>query len=563
MLSNGQLIGKFPRELSKTQSFSEDQKKIKDVRPNTCILPNAYYPVFVENFDNKGELPNRFRFDFSDVLDNGFTEPNSPCLENTTWFGDAFENNITIVNGICSIEIKEQEIFANPATHSNSPCNLNKKYYWTSGAIQTLSKFNYGAFVARIALPYNIYTWPALWLYGGEPNRFEIDIFEFYDKDITKDNCTVFENHQMTSKSWLADRSDKYPVDVDFFGQDKFHVYELAWTPYRIDIWVDSNHVGHANRYYSKGSKSWISCRWNESKNDPIEQFSCTDLMGMNGNKKILEDLSWPTTQYGPLGFYFNNHITNDNIKNDLSKVSACYSYSNSGNLISLIDYIKVYQPVSCSTNTYVCSTGDLLSQTQGTNFASGLSLYFGGTNSNCGTLLEAPKASNGWNPPPPLHCFAVDEIAFEQDFGVEEGQYMEASIINPPCGNEDFSARSSLDSICPYKSVQSMYSENGKSEILPEKIDDDLSNSETHIKLFPNPVVDNLNILIIDDNLSDQLDIEIARVDIITIENKLVFSLITEGYQVSLDVSDLARGIYFVKIYFTNNQFKIKKFCK
>lgn len=38
--------------------------------------------------------------------------------------------------------------------------------------------------------------------------------------------------------------------------------------------------------------------------------------------------------------------------------------------------------------------------------------------------------------------------MAFEQEFGVEEGQYMEASIISPPCVNNGFDGRSSGDSV-------------------------------------------------------------------------------------------------------------------
>jgi beta-glucanase (GH16 family) len=111
---------------------------------------------------------------------------------------------------------------------------------WTSGRITSQSKmhFKYGRVEFRAKLPAGAGTWPALWLLGAKiettewPACGEIDVMEHVGR-----NPGVVESALHTPSSF-ANTVNKGSTTVDTFQSD-FHIYEVKWTPDRIQFLVD------------------------------------------------------------------------------------------------------------------------------------------------------------------------------------------------------------------------------------------------------------------------------------------------------------------------------------
>ena len=145
------------------------------------------------------------------------------------------DSNIHIDNGILRLQAKHEPGYY-PVIYFDSngvPHTLNQYFEYTSGMLQTKSKFQYGIFEIRCKIPSGQGFWPAFWLYG---NGGEIDIFEFNGKKPKTHYMTIHiwpigdENtHELCPSSW---------TNTSSFSAD-YHTFSLEWDEYKLIYRVD------------------------------------------------------------------------------------------------------------------------------------------------------------------------------------------------------------------------------------------------------------------------------------------------------------------------------------
>lgn len=130
--------------------------------------------------------------------------------------------------------------------------------YYTSGNLQTTTKFLYGYFEITCSLPIHDGSFPAFWLYGGGADYYnEIDIFE-YSNNIARDDyyrqftCGVYCNnyHPAPSSFGLISHARVNPILP--IGSDDLthpHVFACEWMPDRVTWYVDGIVVNELTDY--------------------------------------------------------------------------------------------------------------------------------------------------------------------------------------------------------------------------------------------------------------------------------------------------------------------------
>ena len=123
--------------------------------------------------------------------------------------------------------------------------------YYSSGLIQTLTKFKYGYFEISCSLPIHRGSFPAFWLYGAGTNYYnEIDIFE-YSWGLSHTNhfklytCGLFcDNTNVPSNLFdisYARTNPHLPNGSNDLTHS--HVFACEWMPERVIWYVDGKIV--------------------------------------------------------------------------------------------------------------------------------------------------------------------------------------------------------------------------------------------------------------------------------------------------------------------------------
>lgn len=458
------------RVLSKPKDGCEIQVKVKDNYPQNCDREtgcNYLYPVLVEEFDYNYDLPNKWSFDL------GYTKDDDVDLSNdqSTWFGDAFyepgsNDSITNRNIILSNSVATFSLAIGTVTRINN--GSNNPYPFTSGMINSLSRFRTGIFEARIKVPTANKMWPAFWLLNNQNNYSEIDILEYFDDDVDLNNaCTTYSLHQMTLHGGptpttnSCHRGDKYP----FLDLSVWHEYKLDWNDYEIKIYVDGILKGYASKFYQLLSPQQACFYGYAGSNfDPGFNFSCEELQNLPDNIApqlpyidygprpwwVPSFISWPPPQ--PPQPYIANKVKKDlyfphkyNAMSLIINNSANRTYKNdnftnfpAGSLNMEVDWVRVYQPFCCGVDKTVCTLNDLDAQTYFTGILTGRNLKVGCPNIpgafrqfKPGTILPGTVDPN-WRDQPVI-LLATDEIAITGDASFEGDTYAEMRITD--CG--------------------------------------------------------------------------------------------------------------------------------
>jgi beta-glucanase (GH16 family) len=159
---------------------------------------------------------------------------------------------------------------------------------YTSASLTSRASWTYGRIVVRAKLPKGRGTWPAIWMLGenirqvGWPTCGEIDIMEHVGFDPGRIHANIHTkayNHvQGTNKgnSLLVSRPD-----------EEFHVYAAAWTPEKIDVFVDDQ------RYFAFAKESGGDAVWPFDK----PQYLILNLAvgGSWGGQKGIDESAFPT----------------------------------------------------------------------------------------------------------------------------------------------------------------------------------------------------------------------------------------------------------------------------
>ena len=156
------------------------------------------------------------------------------------------ENNVEVSNGTLKLIAKKETVYAKAVDwlpdNEHLDCDGVDKgqnawcFYYTSGNIETIKKFSYGKYEARIKIPKGKGFWPAFWLFGGNPVYNEIDIFEFWKNNTQNHNMTL---HYDSDGDGTRDMCHTDYTGVDF-SQD-FHIFTLVWEKDKIQWYVDGS----------------------------------------------------------------------------------------------------------------------------------------------------------------------------------------------------------------------------------------------------------------------------------------------------------------------------------
>lgn len=196
---------------------------------STALGPPAGYSlVWADEFGGEG-LPDSSRW----AWDTAFNK-RGWHNEEKQYYADRRAKNARLEDGRLIIEahLDEEELRA-------FPDHGGQRY--SAARLLTRGKFNfkYGYVESRAKLPCGLGTWPAIWTLADVPNMKwpddgEIDIMEHVAQDpgvvhqsIHTDAFNHVEKTQRTA-------TRKVPTACD-----EFHLYQLHWTPERIQMGID------------------------------------------------------------------------------------------------------------------------------------------------------------------------------------------------------------------------------------------------------------------------------------------------------------------------------------
>lgn len=581
----------FPLKLSRVgPNQCETRVQVKDERPSDCVFNGNYYffPVFVEEFDHKKELPNNWVFNLGGTLDDAF-EGNG---NGYSWMGDPYGNgNVYTDNGVCFLEVKKEPVYG----QANS--NVNPKNYdFTNGLLKSIFRMRQGVFEAKMKLPENPHFWPAFWLNGKQIDQ-EIDIFEFFDSQLNGNACDTYHQMKMTlhhrnlqGSNTSCSRSRKFPVHQaspnsnppDFF--DNYHIFKCVWTDYRIEIYLDNTLVSYATKYYDGPYTMPSPCYKNSVFGLPWSTRDCNYMSNAQACdtyvgwplykcikwNKVDKDESFPTTT-SPMTMIIDN-IINYNQQNVNASLMNSWSNFSPVNKKLGIDWIKIYQPFNCNAFLNPSTINDIKSMTGSSNFLTGSTIEIGNTNNSAYFINSLNFLYTGDEFP--LHILANDEIRINGDAIFEEGTFLRAEIVDCSTGFNQYQRtlpggeklylsdeeiaeleKKQNDSILAANpSIKDSILEYQKrdNESLVYNVKSSIDNGA--IVIFPNPVTDKL---FVDMDEEDYYDL-----DNISVIDNLGRSYPMEKSKI-LDVTSFSPGFYELKFTFSYGIIIVKGFIK
>ena len=285
------------------------------------------------------------------------------------------DDNIKVNNGILSLIAKRE----NPGFH-RPDCDEILPY--SSGWIQTKTKFKYGLIEARCRVPKGKGFWPAFWLFGH--NR-EIDIFEIYGNETDKVHTDMHNWYGIHTHCPQESRVENI--------YDDFHVYRIEWDEFKISYSVDGHIIREQYKYTNTSGQSIPNCH-------TYARFRY--LYALN----IFPD--------SPQSIIFNLAISSSD---EHPKPDDATPFPSSFD----IDYVRVFKKNNENMNLVVSSYNP-----DNVNYITGGSICFfhnSGINIQNGAYLK---------------CIATHEIIICPDFHAEYGSEFSATIEHLPTRGDD-----------------------------------------------------------------------------------------------------------------------------
>jgi hypothetical protein len=596
-----QAAGAFPRVLSRPENTQIDVDiKVVDYQTANCDLEpncNYLYPVLIENFDFPADLPNKWRFDL------GWTKTDDVGDGYSTWFGDALNTNTTTTVPLNSENYQfNGGIMQLQFVQKSPPINRDQvNYRFTSGMIQSLSRFRTGVFEARIKVPPANKMFPAFWLLSNKGQYTEIDIFEYFDPNIGGSSCDTYDKIRMSTHNGSGgnriDRSDRYPLDGS-----QWHDYKLEWNDYEIRIYIDGSPLvrGYSTKFIRLSTPPFYHCQYGDNAHplDPLANINCSVLNSMPDNLFppvpqinwgpkpwwLPNGIPWPPPQ--PPQPYLANRISKEKIFPDKNSAmslfinnfmyqnkygSSDFSNFSAAELKMEIDWVRVYQPFCCGTDKSICGMADLDNQTYNTGILTGHKISIGYPNNSCNLIQHKPGTkldgiNQDWTDRP-IILLATNEIAIQGEAIFAGHTYAEMRITD--CGspqrlsnaeenelNEMYNNQQQiLDSINSankpiFDSIINAYQKNYIDSVKKE-----LNIMETaDIEIAPNPVVDIISINTSEWNYNNI--VSLLLVDVSGIEYKMI-------KEKKINISSFKSGTYHLKFILNDNTIIIKKIIK
>lgn len=595
----------FPLKISRRvpSSDCEQRVKVRDARPSNCNFNgnNYLYPVFVEEFNFKADLPNNWEFKQRTVNDEDWEGTGKGNI----WMGNnPFNNgNIYTVDGIGYTEVIK---LSNPISGHPSANLPSKNYYFTGGFFKSIFNLRQGVFEARIKFPNDPNFFDAFWLQSNAAIDQEIDICEFFDQDISNHNtssdCDTYHQMKMTmhNRSLVGNlnckRSRKFGVSEggshDF--HDAFHVYKCVWTDYRVDFYLDGTLVGYAYRYYDGPYYLSGICENHGAGWLPWSTKSCTD---MANDPECLSRIWLPDKWWRPFGPGHYECImwnkvdvdmafpsTNNKMNLILNSVTNYHNQNYGNNLFNnwptninnrrmAVDWVKVYQPVECGASRQVNTLNDVKNITGSTNFLSGSSIKIG-SSSNATSFQNTMSEYYAGNEFP-LHILATDQIEINGEAIFEEGTHLRAEIIDCsggfnenqrtlPGGGQLFLTDTEIHSL-EQQQIDSLLAAN------PSLQDSLIAYRNRDLEPLPiidtSSIVNSLAVLLLPNPATNVLHISMDEEDFNDIMSMEILSPIQAPQAIpvsaSINISALPDGLYQLRIILNQGYVVVKPFIK
>ena len=236
------------------QTLCEGQKVIATENFNQCNT-DPWVLVFEDNYNGNSLDLSKWSYGWRILY----------CNNEQQYYTSG--DNIEVSNGTLKLIAKEETIYARAVDWlpddeilycDDENRGQNARYfYYTSGNIQTIRKFSYGKFEARIKIPKGKGFWPAFWMFGGDPVYNEIDVFEFWNEnDIwgNYDPSKLSKVHHMTIHYDFDGDGNKSQCATKYSGVDfsqNFHVFSLIWDENKIEWYVDGSLKRTDYRFYT------------------------------------------------------------------------------------------------------------------------------------------------------------------------------------------------------------------------------------------------------------------------------------------------------------------------
>ena len=133
---------------------------------------------------------------------------------------------------------------------------------YTSARIKSVGKFStqYGLVEARMKLPHGKGLWPAFWMLGenigtvGWPECGEIDIMEV----LGHQTGILYGTLHGPGSSGAYSRGSSITLPGGASLSDAYHVYAIAWTPDRVDWFLDGAKYFSISRSDLAAGERWV-----------------------------------------------------------------------------------------------------------------------------------------------------------------------------------------------------------------------------------------------------------------------------------------------------------------
>lgn len=195
--------------------------------------------VWSDEFDTPGR-PDPARWSF----EHGFVRNRE-----MQWYSP---DNATVENG-CLVIRARRERFPNPHYRPGSTDwrSARPTVEYTSACLHSRVAWRYGRIAVRARLQAEEGLWPAIWFLGadrprtGWPACGEIDLLEYYRESILANFCwSAATAEEPFAQRWNTGRM---PI-AGFIARDPdwrtaWHIWEMVWTPERIDLRIDGETV--------------------------------------------------------------------------------------------------------------------------------------------------------------------------------------------------------------------------------------------------------------------------------------------------------------------------------
>ena len=489
----------------KKDTLTECQfKRMSIIEDLNLCYGDPWIQVFEENFNGNIINPN--------VWENEGN--NSRCRIGNPELQYYQDENIFLNNGILELRANRESItgkildwecdyFLIKNFKGQYVTNL-QTFPFTSGNLETKKRFPNGKFEALIKIPIGEGLWPAFWLYDGDPNYNELDIFEFWsDNDFElvtgNESSSQYKKIRTNShrdyfnegKNFTCSKSERmFDFSVDYVK------YSVIWTKSKIEWYVNDELIRAENRYFNV-----------------LGQEICT----INAFETLHEYMAFPN--------HSMSIILNLAIQCKECKDSNGEGFGPNENDVfpksMLVDWVKFYVSSDCS-DKIINESSQVPQSTQDYNFIVGGNVII-----DCNYLLPQDNQ---------LVIVADNSITLNPGFSTELGSEFTARIDQTVCAGSNLSENPNISS---------------------EFINETKSALVSEIIIFPNPTSELLNIEFNNLN-SDDYNISIKNMDGVSVLNKI------DCKNGLINVSRLIKGTYLIEFHdIKKNNFTFKKFIK